>query len=436
MSSVTANLPPRRTVRLAVLRNFLWLFADKALAIVVGLVVFGLLARQYGPVGSGHYAYAMALLQTTLGLSFVCAAAAIMPRLCRRNHGVGAMVANVWIVRMVGTTLAAIAVAIFTLLTVNDHDRLVISLVTLMAAPLIEPFFIAVTYWQSRNLNRPPVIIRSVGLVARGAFVIVAVWLGAPVWVPALAWVLEALVAAVMQTSSMRALAPLSQLKRTITRQRAMALFRFGVRFQIGLLLSHLFLRTDRLVLAHLLTPHDFGIYGTAMQLVEVWLQIATIIGVSIGPAFFYRALEEGRSTRWYVRVLGAIACIGLLGVLGAWLLGEWALSTVFSPEFAAGYRYLVAGTGFAALFFVDQAVVLTLTAGNRPRALAAKWGIACATSALVLWGLFDLLGAFAGPVGLSAGMIASWIYLVLDRLRRPRPPRALTATQPAAFRS
>ena len=50
---------------------------------------------------------------------------------------------------------------------------------------------------------------------------------------------------------------------------------RFGVRFLLGMWLASVFLRTDRLVLGALLPPAEFGIYASAMQLVDVWLQVA-----------------------------------------------------------------------------------------------------------------------------------------------------------------
>jgi hypothetical protein len=60
-----------------------WVLGDKALAMVVGLMIFGLIGRALGPIGSGHFAYATALLQVGLGLSLVVSGSALLPRFCR-----------------------------------------------------------------------------------------------------------------------------------------------------------------------------------------------------------------------------------------------------------------------------------------------------------------------------------------------------------------
>src|SRR5262245_10423360 len=102
--------------RTTAVRNFAWLMLDKSLALFFGLTVFGLIARWFGSTASGHFAYALALLQSTLGLSLVCSAAAILPRLCRMRSGAAGTLANVFLVRMAGSVFAASVSAIFALI--------------------------------------------------------------------------------------------------------------------------------------------------------------------------------------------------------------------------------------------------------------------------------------------------------------------------------
>jgi hypothetical protein len=67
-----ATLPDDTSTLRTALRNMAWVLGDKALAMLLGLLIFGLIARALGPAGSGHFAYATALLQVGLGLSLVC----------------------------------------------------------------------------------------------------------------------------------------------------------------------------------------------------------------------------------------------------------------------------------------------------------------------------------------------------------------------------
>jgi PST family polysaccharide transporter len=404
--------PPARHstgARGAAVRNFGWIMIDKALALVFGLAVFGLIARWFGSAASGHFAYALALLQSALGLSLVCSAAVLLPRLYRMRNGIAATLANVFVVRLVGSTLAGICAALFALVVIDDPVRLEITLLILLSVPLIEPFYTAVVYWQSRNDNRRPTLSRAAGLFTRAAVVILATFLGAPVWVVALAWICEACVSALLLYSSVRPLATLRAFVQRVSPQRSLTYGRFGVRFLLGLWLASLFVRLDRLVLGQLLPAPEFGVYASAMQLVDVWLQVAYLTGFAVGPAFLYKALAASDSWQLW-RVAAMLAGLGGVGLLGALLFGEMAMRLVFGPQFTTGAPYLVAGTAFGVLLFVDQVVQLKVTAGNRPLALTVKWASACLGAVAVQAATYHSLGAFAGPAGLAAGIVCGWI--------------------------
>ncbi|HUL66978.1 MAG TPA: hypothetical protein VLW55_20435 [Burkholderiaceae bacterium] len=408
--AATVGVTPA-TARAAATRNFVWLMLDKALGIFFGLAVFGLIARWFGSAASGHFAYALALLQTALGLSLVCSAAVLLPRVYRMRNGIAAALANVFIVRMIGSVLAAAGAAVFSLVAIGDPERLRITLLVLLAVPLIEPFYTAVVYWQSRNDNRHPTLCRAAGLMTRAAVVILAILLGAPLWMVAFAWVMEAAVSATLLYASVRPLASLRIFMRRVSPQRSLTYMRFGVRFLLGLCLSNLFLRLDRLMLGTLLPAPEFGVYASAMQLVDVWLQVAYLTGFAIGPVFLYKALASNdRMQLW--RMAAMLAGLGSIGLVGALIFGELAMRLVFGPNFVAGAPYLVAGTAFGVLLFVDQVMNVRVTAGNRPLALAIKWAAACLGAVAVQAAAYHSLGAYAGPLGLAAGIVCGWIAM------------------------
>lgn len=400
------------------LRNVLWLFGDKVFAVVVGLAVFGLIARHHGPEASGHFAYATSLLQVGLGLSLVCSAGSLMPRLSR-SLAVPGLVANAFALRMAASLLSAAVLAAAVALTVDDAERRRVALLLLICVPLIEPFNIASAYWQSHNRNAVPVASRSAGLIVRGVVVVVAVLAGAPLWVAALAWCAESLVSALVQLHSLREVASVRRWPALVTRWRASRLFAFGAPFLLGASMSHLFLRLDRLLLAEWMPVRDYGHYAVGMQLADVWLQVAIILGIAIGPAFMYERVRQARSWRDHVPVALALAAVGLVGLLGAALLGAPALRLVFGAGFEPSYPYLVAGCAFGVLYFVDQLVQLVITAQNQPMLLASKYAVACVVAVLVQWTAFATLGPFAGPAGLSCGVLAGWLAVALVRRRK-----------------
>ncbi len=408
----TLPTPSRRAARIA-LTNMAWVLGDKVVAMVLGLVIFGLIARALGPSGSGHFAYATALLQVGLGLSLVCSGAALLPRFCRMHSALPGAIANVFVVRMIAAIAAMLATMGFCLVTIADPQRLVVSLIVLIAVPLIEPFHVVATYWSSRNNNRPNIVSRSSGLVARAIVVFVALALHAPVWVLAAAWVVEGAVNASFQAGQLRLAMPHQRLRRFVRASRCKAYFGFGVRFVASLWLQVLFSRLDRLLLSDLMQPESFGIYATAMQLADVWTQVAYLIGVSMATAYLYQRIREGRFLKAFIGISAAMAAIGAAGVVVAWVAGPAVLRAVFGAPFAASQPFLVAGMGVAVLQFVDQIVLLTLTTLDRPHLLTAKWIVAVLVAAPAIWFGYDAYGPYAGPIGLAVGLLASWLLLL-----------------------
>lgn len=415
-SSIAETLSQPRAARTA-LRNLLWLSGDKFVSIALGLLVFALIARRFGPEGAGQFSYGVALLQATLGLSLVCASAAVLPRLCRLRAGAAASaVANVFVVRLVGSVIAATLVATYAYFAIDDPMRRAVALVMVATVPLLEPFHAFSAYWLSRNQNALPVLARGCALAVRVAVVFVALWAGAQAWVVALAWVAEAVVSASLQSANLRTVKPWGTLARAVRAPRLQRYARFGIRFAAGLWLSHLFLRIDRMWLAERMDPHAFGLYATAMQLVDVWLQVASLLAGSMAPAFLYRALRRSSALRDHWRTLIGLTATGLLGLAGAALIGPWLLADVFGPAFRDAQGYLLAGFAAATLFFIDQFVHISITANARPWLLAVKWGAACATAVATLLLAVPKLGAYAGPLGLALGLVAGWCVVALVR--------------------
>lgn len=416
-----AAAPAAGSGRRDAVRNMAWLLGDKALALVVGLGVHGLIARALGPAGSGHFAYASALLQVGLGLSLVCAGVALLPRFCRMQAAFPGAIANIFVLRLMASVIAMAVMMLFCVLTITDPLRRQVSMILLAAVPLIEPFYVIATYWLSRNHNRPTVLARSSGLLVRAVVVVAAIALGAPVWVIAGAWVIESAVNATLQTRQAGAAFPGRRFARFVRWSRIGRYFGFGVRFVVAFWLSQLFLRLDRLLLADRMAPLDFGLYAAPMQLVEVWTQVAYLVGTSIGTAFLYRQMRERAALSGFVLCAAAMAGIGLFGLLGAWLLGPAVLRLVFGPSFDASAPYLLAGAGFATLLFADQAVDMLVTGLDLPRLLAAKWAVAVTVAVAVICAGFERFGAFIGPIGLSCGVLAAWLALALPLARAAR---------------
>ncbi len=405
------------TIRVA-LGNMAWILGDKALAMVLGLLIFGMIGRALGPVGAGHFAFAAALLQVALGLSLVCSASGLLPRFCRMNAALPGAIANVFAVRMAASLASLAAVSIYCLLVIDIPERRTVSMVLLLAVPLIEPFAVIAMYWNSRNHNRPNVIARASGLLARTAVVAIGIALGVGWWLLAMAWVLEAAINAFIQTLQLRHALPARPWLAFISKQRCKAYLRFGARFVVGSWLHVLYTRLDRLLLAERMPAESFGLYATAMQLMDVWIQVASLIGVSLATAYLYRRIRAGNFMPAFFGTTGLMAAVGLAGLTGAWLFGPALLRLVFGAPFVDSQPYLLSGSALAVLLFANQIVQLTMSTLDRPMSLVVMWVVAVVVAVPAIVFGYDSIGAHAGPAGLALGLLAGWLSLVFTRQR------------------
>lgn len=428
MAAAGESASTRASGRRSGLSNLAWLLGDKLAALLLGLVIQGLIARGYGPSGTGHFAYAMVLLQLGLGLSMVCAGVALLPRFCRARRVVPGALANLFVLRLFASLASVAAMWLFCLATISDPARLRVSMVLVATVPLIEPFYLFATYWQSRNHNRPTVMARSLGLLLRTGLVALGAWLGVPIWLLALAWIVDSAFNAVLQSAQIRGVFAGRSAARQVRWSRILLYLRYGLRFVLGLALLQLFLRIDRLVMAEFLDVHDFGLYAAPMQLVEVWSQIAYLVGSAIAPAYLYQSLRGPGARQAFAKTAGMLAGVGLAGLLGAWLLGAWLLHVVYGPAFDSSHAVLVAGAASAVFVFADQAVDLTLMATNHARWLTIKWGAACAVCLAVVALGHASLGVLAGPLGIACGLASGWLA-VAALWRRAELPRPRAAT-------
>lgn len=405
------------TVRVA-LANLFWILGDKALAMVLGLLIFGMIGRALGPSGAGHFAFGAALLQVALGLSLVCSASALLPRFCRIHAALPGAIANVFTVRMAASVAALAVVSLYCVLVIDNPQRRSISLVMLLAVPLIEPFAVIAMYWNSRNHNRPNVIARVCGLLTRTAAIAAGIALGAAWWLLAAAWVLEAAIGAFIQTRQLRVALPGRRLRRFVSKARCTAYLRFGARFVVGSWLHVVYTRLDRLLLGERMPTEAFGLYATAMQLMDVWVQVAQLIGVSLATAYLYRRIRAGSFLPAFFGAAGLMSAVGLAGLAGAWLFGSTLLRLVFGEPFVASQPFLLSGAALAVLLFANQIVQLTMATLDRPSALVLMWLVAVAVAVPAISFGYDVIGAHAGPAGLSTGLIAGWLSLALWRRR------------------
>jgi PST family polysaccharide transporter len=178
--------------------------------------------------------------------------------------------------------------------------------------------------------------------------------------------------------------------------------------FWIGLICMYLFLKLDRLMLAHRVSFAELGLYSAAQQLNENWIALALMLAQTIAPAFVYRVTDTAQLKRnlWRLFALTAVLMVAGAAVLDA--LAGFIITRVFGPNYAGAteiFRWAVWLSVPAGIEAIGNLVVLKFQAKY---VLLAKWllalGVAFAVNAFAI-PRFEGYGAL---IGLAAGYLAA----------------------------
>ena len=391
-----------------------WQIAERVSGLLVGLAITSIIARHYGPDGARVFGYAAAVFNVVGALSIVCGAAAILPRLSRRSVIAGRIFGNVFIVRQVGAVIVVAASIGWLSIVVHERELLYACAVMVLAIAFLEPANLVQVLMQAAHRNAAISVVRMVSLAVRLAVVVAMALALVPVWLIGAGWVIESVMffclawALVAKTIDLRgALASLSKARVSIYAS-------YGLAFLPAIVGHHVFVRVDRLVLINAVSADEFGIYAAAMQFIEAWFSVPSLLSNAAGPAFLFAYLRRAKNTRDVLYVSATFACLALAAAaLSVWL-AEPFVQSLLGPRFSGSANYLIGGMAVAVLYFADQALVVWLGVLGKVFTLAGKYAISALVAWLCVSSLASVLGAWSGLVGLGLGLVAGWIWVAL----------------------
>ncbi len=172
------------------------------------------------------------------------------------------------------------------------------------------------------------------------------------------------------------------------------------------LLAFFVFTNLDVLLARHLFDRTDAGIYAAGAILVKACLFLPTFVLVVAFPT-----MAADRSGRPWLRPLLTVLGLGVLAVLGAWLLPDLAVAFAGGSEYAdlghVAWLFAIEGTIFAAL----QILVYDTIAGQSHATYVLWIGAALIAALAITWldsvtSLVIVVIAVAAGVGLVTGLM------------------------------
>ncbi|KMQ80224.1 Membrane protein involved in the export of O-antigen and teichoic acid [Candidatus Burkholderia pumila] len=402
--------------------NIVWLGMERLTQIAVAIVISGLLARYLGPDVFGKWQYANTLLLVIAPVTWVCGAEILVPTIVHRPPAeTGVVLGSAFVLRMSVSALALVLT--WAWIALGFIDPMIGAMLARLAVTLLfrEPFIGVINSWlQSMTYSQPQLIASMFAALIKAALVYALVHAAAGAASFGWLWALEAagIGGALVFYYTRRHGGKLGwRFNRALFKHFASA----GMVFWIGLICMYLFLKLDRLMLAHCVSFAELGLYSAAQQLNENWIALALMLSQTIAPAFVYRVQETALLRRNLLRLFAMTAALMIAGALVLDALSGFIIARVFGPNYAGAadiFRWAMWLSVPAGIEAIGNLIVLKFQAKY---VLLAKWLLALAVACVVNLIAIPRFNGYGALIGLAAGYAAAMavnLYYLCLRLR------------------
>ncbi|PYP18467.1 MAG: flippase [Gemmatimonadetes bacterium] len=319
-----------RTNLLAVIHNTGWLFADKAMRIVVGVLVGAWVARYLGPSRYGELAYVLAFVAF---LSVICQLgldAVAIRDMARDPRAAPAILGTTLRLRLI-TGFAAYGAAILGMAILRPGDTRALVLTAIVAGTVIFQAGDTCDLWfQSQIQSKRTVAAKGVSYLVANGLKAVLILARASLVAFAVVALVEVMFAAVaLWVAYRRYPAPSHWSWQPVW---AKQLMRESWPYLLSGLAIVIYMRIDQIMLRGMVSEHELGIFSAALPVSTAWYFIPMAISASVGPTIarrkqnnpvaYQRAIAQLFSLMWWVMLPLSAAVALASGRLVAFLYG------------------------------------------------------------------------------------------------------------------
>jgi len=333
-----------------IITNAGWLFIDKALRMIVGLVIGIWLARYLGVTDFGRLNYAIAFASlfsavATLGLSGI-----VVRDLVRYPDRKNEIMGSVFTLKFMGGFIAAsLAVAAIFLLRPTDTTSHL--LVVIIATGMIFQAFDVIDFWfQSQVQSKFTVYAKSSAFLLISAIKAVLILNGAGLVAFAWASLAEIIVGSIGLIIVYRASGgSFCSLRASFSVARR--LLHESWPLMLSGMAIMLYMRIDQVMLGEISGEYEVGLYSAALRLSETWYIIPAIIISSVMPSITRtHASSEEDYYRKLQKLFSLLARIAYLVALPMTIIATPLVSLLFGEQYSAAGSILAIHI-WAALF-------------------------------------------------------------------------------------
>ncbi|RUO41645.1 hypothetical protein CWE22_05675 [Pseudidiomarina aestuarii] len=347
----------------AALKNSSWLVSEKFVTMGLNLFVTVWLARQLGVQVYGELAYVLALVTLVTPLAALGLNAIITRELVERDEDEPRIMATTAAVRLFGALFGFAALLTWLQFTSTVTPEEHIAIVIIGATSILQAFQVVEYYFQAKVSAHYVVKMRTVVTACAGVIKIIVAWVSADLLSVAYVYAAEFLFWGLGYIFLYQSQARGFQFKAIDWRYGGQLL-----KQSFWLILSGvaavLYLKVDQVMLGHMVSKSEVGVYAVAVKMSEVWYFFATALATSFFAMLL--TLRKEQSPLYATRLqqlCDALFGLALALAIVVSLLAEPIIPWLFGEEYRASAAILTIHI-WASLFIYM-------------RALASKWLIA-----------------------------------------------------------
>nr|WP_315234542.1 flippase [uncultured Albidiferax sp.] len=320
--------------------NSLWLLFDKLIRLVLALTVGAWVARNLGPHAFGELAYAITFIALFQGVANL-GLDGIVVRDLARNPGQAALILGTAFRLRLLAGLLCWLIAIGSIWVLRHDDNTALQMVALIGVSLVFQSADTVDLWfqcQGKNSRTVAAKLASYAIAnsARIAFIV----LDAPLWMYALATLLDAVLLAIALAGIYR---------RFPTAQRwyfnlhiSKELLSQSWPFMLSGLAALLYMRIDQIMIREMLDETQLGFYSAAVSLSQIWNVIPITLATALAPYIARKKLDnEDAYMRAIFLMFRVFAALSTAIALTVALLSGVIIELMYGSRYAASAHVL-----------------------------------------------------------------------------------------------
>ncbi len=320
-----------RTNLLAVIHNTGWLFADKTMRMVMGVLVGAWVARYLGPSLYGELAYVLAFVAFFSVICQLGLDAVAIRDIARDEHAAPAILGTALRLRLI-TGFGAYGAAIGGMALLRPGDARAVVLTAIVAGTVVFQAVDTCDLWfQSQMQSRRTIAAKGVSYLVANGLKVLLILAQASLFAFAVVGLLEVALAAVALGVAYRRFPAPSRWR--WEPQWASQMMRESWPYLLAGLAISIYMRIDQVMLRGMVSEHELGIYSAALPVSTAWSFIPMAISVSVGPTIarrkqsdpvaYERAIAQLFSLMWWVMLPLSVAVALAAGPIVAFLYGD-----------------------------------------------------------------------------------------------------------------